>query len=393
MKITDFMRNIKKDEQKQLVVEFEKSVLDYYSKDNFLNQSNFDNFVIDYLLEDQIAEINQLIDNDKFTLLNILRSIKKKLNPKFIVFRDCENGYDEFYYKLRTIFEKILFENYIRKQYEEIVYLNKVKKVHLTTLLKYKKKVLYNFIEKDVEQHLKELSLDGKKQSNYLKVKESYSELDYLNDQILDLIYLFNENTFTNKDDIIKIINNKKYKYIILPFEINAIHIVNEVNVIEQLNEILKSIEREDEFYLITPKFSSYNRYLYWSVLISQLNKPNLKIGIILNEYELIYEIEEAPFTNLIIINYDEICVNNYEFRYFKEDIEQKMRLIKQIAKENDIKVVVKSNNLKNETIIEKLIIMGFKSFIYNENHYNHVKKSVLNYMSRRGKYRLELKK
>ena len=393
MKITDFMRNIKKDEQKQLVVEFEKSVLDYYSKDNFLNQSNFDNFVIDYLLEDQIAEINQLIDNGKFTLLNILRSIKKKLNPKFIVFRDCENDYDEFYYKLRTIFEKILFENYIRKQYEEIVYLNKVKKVHLTTLLKYKKKVLYNFIEKDVEQHLKELSLDGKKQSNYLKVKESYSELDYLNDQILDLIYLFNENTFTNKDDIIKIINNKKYKYIILPFEINAIHIVNEVNVIEQLNEILKSIEREDEFYLITPKFSSYNRYLYWSVLMSQLNKPNLKIGIILNEYELIYEIEEAPFTNLIIINYDEICVNNYEFRYFKEDIEQKMRLIKQIAKENDIKVVVKSNNLKNETIIEKLIIMGFKSFIYNENHYNHVKKSVLNYMSRRGKYRLELKK
>ena len=229
MKITDFMRNIKKDEQKQLVVEFEKSVLDYYSKDNFLNQSNFDNFVIDYLLEDQIAEINQLIDNDKFTLLNILRSIKKKLNPKFIVFRDCENDYDEFYYKLRTIFEKILFENYIRKQYEEIVYLNKVKKVHLTTLLKYKKKVLYNFIEKDVEQHLKELSLDGKKQSNYLKVKESYSELDYLNDQILDLIYLFNENTFTNKDDIIKIINNKKYKYIILPFEINAIHIINEV--------------------------------------------------------------------------------------------------------------------------------------------------------------------
>src|SRR5690554_6276983 len=125
MKITDFMRNIKKDEQKQ-------SVLDYYSKDNFLNQSNFDNFVIDYLLEDQIAEINQLIDNGKFTLLNILRSIKKKLNPKFIVFRDCENDYDEFYYKLRTIFEKILFENYIRKQYEEIVYLNKVKKVHLT---------------------------------------------------------------------------------------------------------------------------------------------------------------------------------------------------------------------------------------------------------------------
>ena len=102
----------------------------------------------------------------------------------------------------------------------------------------------------------------------------------------------------------------------------------------------MKSIEREDEFYLITPKFSSYNRYLYWSVLMSQLNKPNLKIGIILNEYELIYEIEEAPFTNLIIINYDEICKQLW-IRYFKEDIEQKMRLIKQIAKENDIKVVV----------------------------------------------------
>lgn len=393
MKITDFMRNIKKDEQKQLVIIFKKTVLDYYSNNRFSAQSNLGDFIVDYLLGEQIAEIYQLIDDEKFTLLNVLRSIKNKLKSKFIVVRYCLNEYDKSYYKLRAIFEKILFEAYVRKQYEETIYLNKVKRIHLTILLKYKKKVKFNFAENDVKKYLNALSLDEKKKSKYLKVKESYNELDYLNDQMLDLMYLYNEETFTNKDDIMKIINDERYKYILLPFEISSIHTVSQVNVIKQTKEMLRSVEREDEFYLIAPKYKNYHHYLYWSVFIMQLNKSNLKTGIILNEYELIYEIEKAPFTNLIIINYDEISENNYELRHFKENIEQKMRFIKQIAKENDIKVVVKSNNLKNETIIEKLIIMGFKTFIYNENHYSHVKKSVLNYMSRRGKYKLKFKK
>lgn len=388
MKISNFITSINQEEQRSLVLEYQNAVLEYYFNNIYITPSLEGSFVVQNLMEILVGELKVLISSNNFVLTKIIRKIKEIVNENYLVVMYKSDNLNDFYYSLKVIFEKTVFEKYVKKQYSKEIETFKLKEIYLPILKKYNKSVSYKHVDKNLLDKGGYLKMIEQSKSKYMNLNEEYRSVKYINDEVLNLSQIYNERTFATSDDISTIIDDEKYKYIMIPFEFDLLHKLNESNIFESMKRILEQIQRKDEYYLIIPKSDTINNYICWRLLIEQLNQSNIKIGFILTTFEAIYDFENFEFISLIVIDYDEFSNFNYDFEYFKSVLLQNLRTIKLIAKEKKAEVIIKSNNLGEERIIEKLIIMGFKTFFYNENHYNNVKNSVVNYMSRRGKYR-----
>lgn len=389
MKISEIILNMSKTKQITIVGEYQNEILDYYFNNIYSTPTQLKSFILYNLLDKLNSNLNKLINDDKFNLFNIIKTIKHSVYSKAISTVKDEFNKDKYYYFFKVMFEKKVLDDYLEKQYNPIIEMIKIKDYVLPLLYKHKKKTQFLYAKEEVVNKANRLKLVNNQKSQYLKLNEKYEKFNYFNDEVLNLSDLFNENSFTTIKDVSQIINNNpKLKYIYLPNDFTKASNLNQIGVYRITKDIIKQIKRKDVYYLVAPRANGYNKTLYWWHFINELNMPNIKTAIILRNYEDIYEVEKNPLVDLIIINYDDISKKSTTLEKFKESSEQKLRFIKHVAKENKIEVAIKSTNLKEESVIEKLIIMGFRMFHYNDNHYKHVENSVLNYMSRRGKYK-----
>ncbi|VEU80088.1 hypothetical protein [Haploplasma axanthum] len=225
----------------------------------------------------------------------------------------------------------------------------------------------------------------------YIDLREFYKESDYF--PTIDFIFENIKN---------RIIGVRKI-YIVLPIFLTTKSLIFD-SMNHGYHKVYYEYERyyqklfdrlsklDVETYFIISNFMRYKDFKMWSSSIKkQFLKDQIKIGIMIEDYDVVYDFEDDNI-DLYIIDYDSVledfsdkkCISYQEF---KENFENLYRDVHLYVKEKKRCLVVKTTELNNEKIIEKLFIMGFKSFIYDNKNNQYIINSINNYMSRRGKY------
>lgn len=334
--------------------EFEINLKLYFNNNNIL-----DNFTTN-VIASRIVDLVDLNSNKEFELLKLFRNIKKTINEI------CRKYYfidqDLVYKNIKVSIISTYTDLYIRNQINPQVYFKVLKESYIPLLLKHNKKTSFKYANKKViELALKFNLLIA---TNNLTIYEDSTIKTTNNKRYFDLNNLYNFNKeIPNYSEVTQIIKNQsELTYLALPIEVKGISKIKQKNIYNTLKNI--SDETMIKPSLIISSYKKYNDYLYWYFLLKQINKEN-RVGIVLQKFNDIYEIEAKPLIDLIVIDYHKLSQGIDTTKHFKEDVIYKLRIIRAIARENNIKITIKSDKLKNQEIIEKLYFMGFKEYAY----------------------------
>lgn len=163
--------------------------------------------------------------------------------------------------------------------------------------------------------------------------------------------------------------------------------------IINEVTELSKDFKVN---YLI-PNSMYYKDYIWWytsikDVLATKAEKE-AKVGLILEDDEMAYELEEIGHADIVVIDFDELTYEYTEdlegltYDEFKDNVIDLIRPIHSHLKYKKITHPIKSLKVNNSKIFEKLIMMGFTDFIYPPSSMRELTHALNSYMSRRGKY------
>lgn len=232
---------------------------------------------------------------------------------------------------------------------------------------------------------------------------------------IVDLRIMFNENHYHPNISFIteyiktNIVNGSKV-YIIYPLFIDTKSSIllsrkhGYFNIfymfvgyyIKLMEEIVK-LSDSYKISIVIPNKIDFSCYLKWRVLIlnscKQLGYSNVPVGVLLDDFDMQYDIEYYENTDFVIIDFDELAYNlvNDKNELSKERFDEEMlvplRLTHSFLKENRIKHIIMSKHLRNKYIMEKLLMLGYTEYIYSDANIPTIIDVMGNYMSRRGKF------
>lgn len=243
------------------------------------------------------------------------------------------------------------------------------------------KTLKYNDIEKNYKSF-----------NNYIDLRIYYNSNNYL-PSVNRAVEIINKKTINNEEIMIVfplfldeekgIFNSKKQGYFKIYYEFSDYY--------EKLiNEIIKT---PNNITILLPNLMRYKDYISWEVVIKNVAKNHnrsVRVGLILDDYHMLIDLEENKLPEFVLIDYEEMNDNNNEgktidFKNFKGYFETKFRDIHAFLKNAKIEHYIFINRINNEQIIEKLIIMGFKKFIFDDEVYPALVNSINNHCSRRG--------
>lgn len=230
-------------------------------------------------------------------------------------------------------------------------------------------------------------------ENNFIDLRTFYDQKDY-HPNIDDIINYINDNfkkeselyitlpLFLETKSSLLESNNHGYMQFYFEFYYFSIRIIKKIGTLTD-NYNLN---------ILIPNTMSYEDYYWWYVSIKvflekRINK--IKIGMFVDDVDMLYSYEREFETDIVLIDFDELSYNLGEISYenFQLELEEGLRSIHDLLKYNKIPHPIKAVNLKNEQVMEKLIMMGFKEFIYPNNSYQKLNNVLKNYGSRRGKY------
>lgn len=339
--------------------------LTYYEQDFLLISKSFSSILLKKykLIFEAIALINEI----KLEINYILnKNEKNEYRIDFDMYKNKKEYNNNIYYKT------VLNESISIYEKREYLPINK-----LIESLK------YNDLERRVEIH-----------NNYLDLRRYYNSSEYF-PSIKKITNVVEEYTNLNEEVIIVfplyldeeqgIFNSKKQGYFKIYYEFSDYYnkLICEIIKINKLNKIT----------IILPNLMRYKDYISWEVVIKNIaknNKKNIRVGLVLEDYEMYFDIGDKKLPEFVIIDYKEINHNSNEdkiinFKNFKGFFESKFRDIHAILKNAKIEHYILLESMNNEQIIEKMIIMGFKKYIYDSQNSLSLVNSINNHSSRRG--------
>lgn len=160
----------------------------------------------------------------------------------------------------------------------------------------------------------------------------------------------------------------------------------------EVLFNVLKQEIRTEEITVIIPEVMCYEDYLFWYMTIKTYLGNHVKVGIIINSINDLYEFDSFEKVESCLIDLDEIMRKNSveisSYENFNLKIVPKLRDIKaHLNEENIIPTIVVKEEI-NEEIINKCLKMGFCKFNNSRKNMETIKKSIKNYIKRRIKHK-----
>lgn len=253
-------------------------------------------------------------------------------------------------------------------------------------------KLKLNFINNNYNDYFKS-------KSNFIDLRLFYDQDDY-HPNIIDLVNNIKKNIEIESElNIVlpifletnsELLDSNNHGYLKIYFEYYYFY--------KRIIQAISSLRDNYFINIIIPNSMNYEDYLWWYVTVKEIlevgkEETNVKVGVVLDDFSMIYDIEKYASTDFVVIDFDELSYNleydnNYlTFNTFKEELEIPLRDIREVLKSKNIKHLIKAYNLNDENIIEKLIIMGFKDFVYPQSLIKSLNYVIDNYLSRRGKY------
>lgn len=330
-----------------------------------------------YLLIDEL--INDLNELNDLSLLKAMRIIKRNILKNKIVLNNYDLV-DILYEALIEVLEVKIIEYEIHNNFLSRIHINKLKMHHLLLIIRHDIAISYDSIDVRFKngKDLIRLLGENSKRLEFNEKIQIYNNMDLINigNAFITKTYFFMHNH-------LKDLLSKKILYIDLD------SIIDDKTKVDKFYFKTKKLIENIEYELNVAIHSNNNRdeLVYIGLILRSLNKNKVKIGLILNSFDEIYTINDDFLPDFIIVNLD-LCVKYVNsYTVFKECAISNLRNLREITRELKIKAFIRSNKLANQNVIEKLIILGYKDFVYNVKHYNEIESSVYNYLSRRGKY------
>lgn len=314
---------------------------------------------------------------DKNYLLDIADMLKiVKIKNSMLTLNENIFSENNKIYHLKT--------NLIIKQY----YLN----MQLLTYTNYSPPNIINEINNINKQYIKK---------EIIKIKSL--NRNQINIKSANFLYL-NEDCLFNNFNLANKLNKNLTNYLVFPLNLtktnnNYGYFNSYFKYKYYYDQIIKKIyilSNQYKIKLVLNEINNYNNYLYWYALIKEI-LPQIELGIIIDD--LYFEIpSEKIKADFVIINLKQCFSNenitkNINYLTFKQHFEHDLRAFHTILKEQNINHFVNVVNINCEETLEKLLIMGFKNFIYTQAEFSLLVNIINKYQSRRGKYRKKITK
>ncbi|MDY0276515.1 MAG: hypothetical protein RBQ97_00365 [Acholeplasma sp.] len=395
------LRLINEEERKDFIEKVIKSYKEYYVDFELINDSFVmvmrDQRVIFRSLIELITLMIEYIKGMEIFNQEVLLTMKKHF---YSYLKNTNNGYSEDGFnieeKMQGFFD-VLFSDLIIEiaMYKGIFF--KVKH-HFFSCEEMSKYLLVSKTSKNGETRIK-TSLDlsfYEEEFSYIDLREMYRNMSIF-PKLSDIRLILSERMKTVKNAYVvlplfidansKVFTSENHGYSRIYYEYRGYY--------DRLINLITESLRDKNIMVVIPNVMRYKDFLFWRAVIKSNNSANsnVRIGIILDEYEMLYEVDNKRLMDFVIIDFQKIVLNNNQretttYNEFKIYVEVIMRDIHMTLKSKKIDHMVIAKKVVDEQIIEKIFKMGFDKCIYVDTNNKYIINSINNYMSRRGKYR-----
>lgn len=331
--------------------------------------------------------------------------------------------FENFVKVLINEFKRIIFLNYLKiNKHLKTINIKKLEIVHLIVANQLMINIKYIEVPNNLKSFIKRfdnikvIEKDELFNSYSLTIDES-QKIKLINKQFIDLKLLYIDKNYFMTTSVLKniLINNNIDNQIIIRLPLflysNSLIFKSKYHghyklyyefskYFDNLIDMLSNLGNNENITLIISDIMTYNDYLLWRKKIRSLSENKIKIGVVLEDFDFFeYNdfnefnlIERIKTFDLVIIQIDHLLMNqlgriDFEIESYINEIHEDLKQFKNYLLELKITPVIYSKNLKNEQLLEKLMKMGFKNYIFSYENIGNVNNSYTKYMSRRGKY------
>lgn len=370
-------------DKKKLVKHYFNDLTNYYEEYRKLTIVDIEKLVyIEVKLEMVVKKFGS---NKELTLLKGFRELYKVFKDDVVTLvNDKYFKYEVFEY-FKGSLERAFFKLRILKTEEDNIEVVKLKEIHLPILLKYNKKVTFRHSDENVIKAASKLGL--------LKCKElslnfkNIKFYNFNNDEILNLELLFDFNIIKPIHETLCAVinNNAKYKIIYMPKTVNRFIVNRLPKLLDNFRFIKNKASDAEEIPIIFKEETllDLDERDYNNIFKKYINNFKLKVGVEINSIDSFYYFIEKGF-KVIIVNIDEVSNYDLSLNNFKGNIIHTLRLIRDVAGESKVRLIIKSWEICDKVVIDKIFILGFREYIYSRKVFNIVKETLTKFIKRR---------
>src|SRR5690554_6549791 len=179
--------------------------------------------------------------------------------------------------------------------------------------------------------------------------------------------------------------NNGKYKIIYMHKTVNRFIVNRLPKLLDNFRFIKNNASDAEEIPVIFKEETllDLDERDYNNIFKKYINNFKLKVGVEINSIDSFYYFIEKGF-KVIIVNIDEVSNYDLSLNNFKGNIIHTLRLIRDVARESKVRLIIKSWKICDKVVIDKIFILGFREYIYSRKVFNIVKETLTKFLKRR---------
>lgn len=372
--------------QNQLITDYFVYLAKYYDEYRWFTIMDVEKLLyIEVKIEQVVTKYLKFEDYNKLSLFKAYKEVYEIFKDDLIALNNNRYFEYEVFDFFKSAIERSFFKQRVLNTKNNNIYVLRLKEIHFPILLKYNKKVEFKYADDDISLAAKELGL--LKVNDFNLDSSPFKFYNFNNTEILNLDLLFDFNIIKPiHNTLSEIINNdNEYKMIYMPKTINRFMANRLSKLLDNVSFIKGSTDDKTEVPLVfNDKTLLALNESYQNNLLNIYKKDyRFSVCIEINSVVSFYKFVEKGF-KLLIINIDEISNNDLSLNNYKNKVVNELRLIRDVARTQEIRIIIKSNQIWDKVVIDKIFILGFKEYIYQGEVFNKVKEVLNKFVARR---------